>query len=202
MSSSTCPTPTVSTSTWEKPTASSTRTASGVAAESPPPLPRVASERMKTWRSSRCSDMRMRSPRIAPPDTGDEGSTASTATRRSATRSCRISAEVRVDLPAPGAPVMPMTWARPGCDHTAAATSAGAESASDSSRARAATSPREAFSYSAAAQPPSAIPGPAALGTGEPGTGELGDRRNEVPERRAGLEDRGGAHLAQAADVA
>ncbi len=52
--------------------------------------------------------MRTLSPRMAPPVTGEEGSTASTATgvpsrwRMSAKR-----ALVRVDLPEPGAPVKP-----------------------------------------------------------------------------------------------
>ena len=50
-----------------------TRTAAG---DSPPRWPRLASERMNTPSSSSVAVMRMRSPRMAPPDTGLEGSTA------------------------------------------------------------------------------------------------------------------------------
>lgn len=45
-STSACPTPTVSTSTTSQPAPSSTRTACGVAAESPPRWPRLDIERM------------------------------------------------------------------------------------------------------------------------------------------------------------
>ena len=58
--------------------------------------------------------MRTRSPRIAPPVNGDDGSMASTATslaRRA--RTWPISALVSVDLPAPGAPVIPTVYASP-----------------------------------------------------------------------------------------
>ena len=53
--------------------------------------------------------MRTRSPRMAPPENGDDGSTASTPTRPSASaaRSRPTSALVSVDFPAPGAPVRP-----------------------------------------------------------------------------------------------
>ena len=51
--------------------------------------PRVAIERMKTPGSVAWSCMRTRSPRIAPPEKGDDGSTASTATSMSAARSER-----------------------------------------------------------------------------------------------------------------
>ena len=70
------PVPTVSIRMMSLPAASSasiTRTAAG---DSPPRWPRLASERMNTPSSSSVAVMRMRSPRMAPPDTGLEGSTA------------------------------------------------------------------------------------------------------------------------------
>ena len=48
ISTSACPTPTVSTRTAPKPAASSTRSACGVAAASPPRWPRLAMDRMNT----------------------------------------------------------------------------------------------------------------------------------------------------------
>jgi hypothetical protein len=74
------PTPTVSTSTSSLPMASITVTTSAVARERPPRLPRVAMERMKTPSSRAWSCMRMRSPRMAPPEKGLVGSTATTPT--------------------------------------------------------------------------------------------------------------------------
>ena len=44
---------------------------------------------------------------------GDDGSTATTATARPALRTSPIRAATRVDLPAPGGPVIPTTWAPP-----------------------------------------------------------------------------------------
>jgi hypothetical protein len=44
---------------------------------------------------------------MAPPLKGDEGSMARTATGTSSARTRRTRAFVRVDLPAPGDPVMP-----------------------------------------------------------------------------------------------
>ena len=58
--------------------------------------------------------IRTRSPSSAPPENGEDGSTASTPTRLPARRSAATSALVEVDLPTPGEPVMPMTWAVPG----------------------------------------------------------------------------------------
>ncbi len=74
------PTPTVSTRMICLPAASSTSAASAVACASPPSQPRVAIERMKTPSSVACACMRMRSPRMAPPVNGLDGSTASTPT--------------------------------------------------------------------------------------------------------------------------
>ena len=79
--SRTGPTPTVSTRTTSQPAASSTASAWGVAAARPPRCPRVAIDRMNTPASVACSSIRTRSPSSAPPENGDEGSTASTPTR-------------------------------------------------------------------------------------------------------------------------
>jgi len=78
------PTPTVSTRTTSQPAASSTRSACGVDQASPPRCPRLAIDRMKTPSSRVCSIMRMRSPRIAPPEKALDGSTATTPTLRPA----------------------------------------------------------------------------------------------------------------------
>ena len=104
---STWPTPTVSTSTNGRPAASMARMASGVAKARPPRWPRVAIDRMKTPWSVACDCMRTRSPRKAPPEKGDEGSTASTATSRSSARVVAISRSTSVDLPEPVGPVTP-----------------------------------------------------------------------------------------------
>src|SRR5690606_24152840 len=64
--------------------------------------------------------IRTRSPRTAPPEKGELGSTARTATRKPCARYAAISAEVMVDFPTPGAPVRPITCARPGCAINAA----------------------------------------------------------------------------------
>src|SRR5262249_29924189 len=69
---------------------------------------------MKTPGSSACRRIRTRSPRMAPPKTGLDGSTAATATVRPCARSAAIVASISVDFPAPGAPVKPITVARPG----------------------------------------------------------------------------------------
>ena len=57
--------------------------------------------------SSAWSCIRTRSPRIAPPVNGDVGSTASTAISSPAARRAATMRVVRVDFPAPGAPVRP-----------------------------------------------------------------------------------------------
>ena len=70
MSTSSCPTPTVSMITKSRPAASSTSAASLVARASPPRWPRVAMLRMNTPASPACACMRTRSPRMAPPVKG------------------------------------------------------------------------------------------------------------------------------------
>src|SRR5450432_203627 len=57
--------------------------------------------------------MRMRSPRIAPPVKGEEGSTATMPTRFPSDRHSCARRCTSVDLPAPGGPVIPTTRARP-----------------------------------------------------------------------------------------
>ena len=115
ISTSACPTPTVSTRTTSQPAASSTRSACGTAADSPPSWPREAIDRMKTPSSVAWSCIRTRSPSSAPPENGEDGSTASTPTRRPAARNAVTSAVVEVDLPTPGEPVSPTTCAWPPC---------------------------------------------------------------------------------------
>ena len=68
----------------------------------------LAIERMNTPGSVAWSCMRTRSPRMAPPVNGDDGSTANTATSSPSDRRCVISADVSVLFPAPGAPVRPI----------------------------------------------------------------------------------------------
>src|SRR6478735_5185124 len=138
-STSLWPTPTVSTSTESHPAASSTRSACGVLQASPPRWPRAAIDRMYTPGSRVCSCMRTRSPSSAPPVNGDDGSTARTPTRLSCRRSSVTSALVSVDLPTPGAPVMPTTWACPGCAARAAATSRSSGDSSSTSEISRAT---------------------------------------------------------------
>ena len=57
--------------------------------------------------------MRVLSPRIEPPVRVLDGSTASTASLLPASTRCMPSASMNVDLPAPGAPVMPTRTALP-----------------------------------------------------------------------------------------
>ena len=67
----------------------------------------MAIERMNTPGSMKWSCMRTRSPRMAPPEKGDDGSMASTATSLPVARTVPMSPVVSVDFPAPGAPVRP-----------------------------------------------------------------------------------------------
>src|SRR5450631_245850 len=57
--------------------------------------------------------MRIRSPSRAPPEKGEEGSTARIPTRLPRARKAPTIALVKVDLPTPGLPVMPKMCARP-----------------------------------------------------------------------------------------
>ena len=153
ISTSTCPTPTVSTRIHRRPTASSRRTASGVANDRPPRWPRVAMERMNTPGSVAWSCIRTRSPRIAPPVKGDDGSIASTATSICCLRMRPMTALVSVLLPAPGAPVRPTVYAPPACGEARRLTcraSSPPRSTNDSNLATAARSPDRAASNSSA----------------------------------------------------
>ena len=78
---------------------------------------------MNTPLSVAWSCIRTRSPSSAPPENGEDGSTASTPTRLPCSRYADTSAEVDVDLPTPGEPVMPMICAWPACGASAAITS-------------------------------------------------------------------------------
>ena len=113
ISTSSWPTPTVSTMTTSLPKASSSSTTSSVLRASPPMTPRVAMLRMKTPESLCSSIIRTRSPRMAPPVNGLVGSTATMPTDLPRARYSAASRVVRVDLPEPGGPVTPSTWARP-----------------------------------------------------------------------------------------
>jgi hypothetical protein len=97
------------------PAASHSSRASRVCSATPPRLPDAGVGRMKA--SSRCesSSMRVLSPRIEPPCTLDEGSTASTAMRWPRAIRNMPSASMKVDLPTPGTPEMPMRSERPLC---------------------------------------------------------------------------------------
>jgi hypothetical protein len=88
-------------------------TTSIVARARPPVVPRVAMLRMNTPGSFTRSVIRMRSPRIEPPEYGLEGSTAMMPTFEPAARKRSASADTSVDFPLPGTPVSPMTCARP-----------------------------------------------------------------------------------------
>ena len=96
-----------------KPAASQTSIASRVLLATPPSVPPAGLGRMKARSCAESRSIRVLSPRIEPPDRLDEGSTASTATRWPAAIHCRPSASMKVDLPTPGTPEMPIRKARP-----------------------------------------------------------------------------------------
>src|SRR5690242_17739239 len=88
--------------------------------------------------------MRMRSPNRAPPVKGLVGSTATTATRWPAARYAVTRRSTRVDLPAPGGPVMPIRRAWPTNRWTSASSRSNpgrAFSTTEIARARAAVLP-------------------------------------------------------------
>ena len=109
ISTSSCPTPTVSTKIRSLPIASITFTISWVERERPPKHPRVAKERIKTPSSVAWRCIRIRSPKIAPPVKGLVGSTATMPTLFSSFRKMSTILSAMVDLPEPGGPVIPMT---------------------------------------------------------------------------------------------
>ena len=63
--------------------------------------------------------MRVLSPRILPPETVDEGSTAKTATRWPRLMRCKPKASIKVLLPTPGTPLRPKRTACPVCGSNA-----------------------------------------------------------------------------------
>src|SRR6476646_3412913 len=73
---------------------------------------------MNTPGSRKCSDRRIRSPRSAPCVNGLDGSTEMTPTLLSSARISRTSAVIRLDLPTPGGPVIPTTYAEPVSGYT------------------------------------------------------------------------------------
>ncbi len=75
----------------------------------------MAMLRTNAWFASAASFMRTRSPRMAPPENGLLGSTATTPTLWPSSVSALIKEATSVDLPAPGTPVMPMMCALPVC---------------------------------------------------------------------------------------
>ena len=76
ISTSDCPTPTVSMITRSMPNASINLTTSAVFLDNPPRLPRVPILRIKTFSFNVKSFIRIRSPKMAPPENGLVGSTA------------------------------------------------------------------------------------------------------------------------------
>jgi hypothetical protein len=67
--------------------------------------------------------MRVLSPKMEPPDTLDDGSTANTATRWPSLIRYKPKASMKVDLPTPGTPLMPKRNALPVCGNMAVSNS-------------------------------------------------------------------------------
>src|SRR5690606_37100589 len=107
------PTPTVSTSTTSKPAASHTSMLSRVRLATPPSVPLEGEGRTNAFGSTLKRRMRVLSPRIEPPLSCDDGSTASTATVLPRVVRWVPSASMNVDFPTPGTPVMPTRKAPP-----------------------------------------------------------------------------------------
>jgi hypothetical protein len=103
--------------------------------------------------------IRVLSPRIEPPEFFDDGSTARTATRRPSRVRLEPSVSISVDLPTPGAPVIPTRIAAP-APGARICTSARARawwslrrlSTSVIARASAARSPERSFRATASAE--------------------------------------------------
>src|SRR3954464_2615211 len=96
---------------------------SRVAWATPPRAPEGGEGRMKGggWTASRA--MRVLSPRIDPPERADDGSTASTATFEPALVRSTPSWSMKVDLPTPGTPLMPIRRAPPACGSSSTSSS-------------------------------------------------------------------------------
>ena len=135
--------------------------------------------------SSAWSCIRTRSPSRAPPENGEDGSTASTPTRLPALRSSPTSAVVEVDLPTPGEPVMPTIWACPAYGARAAITSRScgeSSSTSEISRATARASPSRARATSSGRS--GAASASRSLGEGRGRSGRRPDRRRRTARPR------------------
>src|SRR4051794_18474050 len=168
---------------------------------------------MKAAGSPASRAIRVLSPRIEPPDRADDGSTASTATFEPAAVRSTPSWSMKVDLPTPGTPLIPIRRAPPACGNSATSSSWAAsrwsprrDSTSVMARAIARRSPASTPSASPATSGTAITGGPwwpprplscvaEALGQGAQqvlrGVGDDG----------SGWEDRGGAHLLQGRDV-
>ena len=101
------PTPTVSMKIVSKPAASQRMTVSRVLRATPPSEPADGEGRMKTSGLEEMLSMRVLSPRIDPPLRSELGSMARTASRWPSEVTMPPMASMKVDLPAPGTPVMP-----------------------------------------------------------------------------------------------
>src|ERR1051325_5561554 len=174
--SSDWPTPTVSMRSRSNPLASRTSSTSRVLVARPPSEPRVAMERMYTPGSSATVSIRIRSPSRAPPEKGLVGSTARTPTVSPRRRHDCTSCWTRVDLPAPGGPVMPIRRACPRREWSVA---------------RSSSKPGRAFSTSEMARARAAVrPGARSARSGSGTNGRKGNRPCE--ERSGGAQSRGG----------
>ena len=89
-------------------------TASLVALATPPRVPLVGEGLTKAAGKLLRVGMRVLSPRMAPPDDLEEGSIANTATLWPSLTISQPKASMRLDLPAPGGPEMPIRKASPG----------------------------------------------------------------------------------------
>jgi hypothetical protein len=138
---------------------------------------------MKTPGSVKISDMRIRSPRIAPPVNGDEGSTATTATRSPRRRYDWTRRCTSVDFPAPGGPVIPTIRARPVLGKSARKRSAAPASVSTADSAR-------PMSRTRPARTPSAIPAAVAAGSSSCAVREKALRDHELLDLARPLADR------------
>ena len=107
------PTPTVSMKITSKPAASHNTIVSRVLRATPPSEPADGEGRMKTSGLAEMLSIRVLSPRIEPPLRSELGSMASTASLWRSEVTMLPIASMKVDLPAPGTPVMPMRTDRP-----------------------------------------------------------------------------------------
>src|SRR5919108_6547417 len=144
--------------------------------------------------------MRTRSPSRAPPVIGDDGSTATTATGRSASRRTPISAATNVDLPAPGGPVIPTRWAFPATWYSrrSAASARGVRfSTAVRTRASARRSPAIAASASSSAELAARGDAPTLVARSRVGAQIVRDGRDRGPRP----EHRGDAGLLEGLDI-